>query len=89
MVFISNTDILSGTDSPKKQKEECNQEENRVIVSQTILIKFLDKKTNITLQFLKNFWSDGKVVDQLLLAVLYKLTLKFITNEKFAPHCLR
>ena len=55
-------------------------------VSQTILIKLLDKKT---LQFLKIFWPDGKMADQLPLAVLYELTLKFIKNEKFAPHNLR
>ena len=60
-----------------------------MIVSQTILIKFLDKNTNITLQFKKNFWPDGKVADQLLLAVLYELTLKFIKYEKLAPHSLR
>ena len=61
-----------------------------MIVSQTILIKFLDEKNNnITLQFLRNFWPESKVGDQVLLAVLYELTLKFITNEKFALHYLR
>ena len=50
--------------------------------------QFLDNKTNITLQLLKTFWPDGKMADQLLLAVLYELILKFIKNEKFAPHSL-
>ena len=51
--------------------------------------QYLDKRTDITLQFLKNFWPDGKMANQLLLAGLYELTLEFIKNEKFTPHSLR
>ena len=53
-----------------------------MIVSQTILFKFLDKKTNIYIAVFKNFWPDGKMVDQLPLAVLYELTLKFVKKMK-------
>ena len=53
------------------------------------LFQFLDKIANISLHFSLNFWPDGTVADQLLRAVLYEFTLKFIKNEKNCTLSLR
>ena len=49
-----------------------------MIVSQPIQINFLDNKNQYYIAVFKNVSADGKMVDQLLLTMLYDFTLKFI-----------